>query len=113
MCSHGHGFALALAALVVVVWAATMGLALTAATPPADGGRVIALFAPGRTDASFAAIIRSGGRPVGRSWDGLVWAVDTGAGGAHRLKAEGAIAVLTHLPFAAALGCAPSVPPRP
>ena len=90
-----------------------MGLAVTAATPPADGGRVVAVFPPCRTDAAFAAIIRSGGRPIGGSWAGLVRAVDTDPGGAHRLEAEGAIAVLKDLPFAAALGCAPSVPPRP
>jgi len=108
MRSYGHGLVLALAAVIVIVWAAVMGLAVTTATPPADGGRVVALFPPGRTDVAFAAIIRAGGRPVGRSWAGIVWAVDAGAGGAHRLKAEGAVAVLADLPFAAALGCAPS-----
>jgi hypothetical protein len=102
----GHGFALALAALILVVWAALMGLAVIAAAPPADGGRVVALFAPGRTEASFAAIVRSGGRPVGASWAGLVWAVDTDPSTASRLKAEGAIAVFRDFPFAAALGCA-------
>jgi hypothetical protein len=109
MRSYGHGLALTLAVVIVVAWAALMGLALTAAAPPADGGRVVALFPSGRTDASFAAIIRSGGRPIGRKWAGLIWAVDTDPGGAHRLKAEGAIAVFTDLPLAAALGCAASV----
>jgi hypothetical protein len=108
MRSCGHGFALALTAAIVVVWAATMGLAVTAAAPPSDGGRVIALFPPGRPDATFAAIIRSGGRPIGGSWAGVVWAVDTDAGGAYRLEVEGAIAVLTDVPLAAALGCATS-----
>jgi hypothetical protein len=109
MRSCGHGFALALAAAVAVVWAATIALTVTAATPPAGGGKVIALFPPGRSETSFAAIIRSGGRPIGRSWAGLVWAVDTDPGGARRLEAEGAIAVLTEFPLAATLGCATSV----
>jgi hypothetical protein len=112
MRSYGHGFALALAAVIVIVWAAMTGLAVTAATPPADGGRVVALFPPGRTDASFAAVIRAGGRPVGRSWAGIVWAVDADAGSAHRLEAEGAIAVLRNPSFAVALGCAASASPR-
>ena len=111
---HGHGFVLALAALILVVWATMMGWAVTAAVPPAGGGTVIALFPPGRAETSFAAIVRSGGRPVGARWAGLVWAVDSKPGGVRRLRAEGAIAVLAELPFAAALGCAPSAAvPRP
>ena len=109
----GHGFALVLAAMVVAVWATTMALAVGTAAPPADGGRMVALFLPGRTEASFAAIVRAGARPVGRSWAGLVWAVDTAPGGAERLRAQGALAVLGHSPFAAALGCVPSAPLRP
>jgi hypothetical protein len=105
----GHGFALALAALILAVWAALMGLAVIAAAPPADGGRVVALFPPGGTEASFAAIVRSGGLPVGARWAGLVWLVDTAASSAYRLKAEGAIVVLRDFPFAAALGCAASI----
>jgi hypothetical protein len=108
VCRYGHGFALALATLILVVWTAMMGLAMTAAAPPADGGRVVALFPPSRTEASFAAIIRSGSRPIGQSWAGIVWAVDTDPGGAYRLQVEGAIAVLADLPLAAALGCAAS-----
>jgi hypothetical protein len=105
---YGHGFALALGTLILAVWAATMGLVVTAAAPPMDGGTVVVLFLPGRAEASFAAIVRSGGRPVGASWAGLVWAVDTDPGGARRLRTEGAIAVLADLPFAAALGCGTS-----
>jgi hypothetical protein len=74
---------------------------------------MVALFAPGGTDAAFAAIIRSGARPIGSRWGGLVWAVATGPGGAGRLEAEGAIAVLRHLPLAAALGCGAVPSPRP
>jgi hypothetical protein len=103
---RGHQFTLALAAAVVIVWTVIMAVALTM-TPPPTSGRVFALFPPSRTDAAFAAIIRSGGRPIDRSWAGLVWAVDIDPGGAQQLMAEGAIAVLAGLPLAASLGCAP------
>lgn len=104
---NGHRFALALAAFVVAAWATAMGAAIATAAPPQ--GRTLALFPFGTLpDRAFAAIARSGARPIGRHW--LVWAVETDAGGARRLKAEGALVVLPDLAFVPPLGCAGQVP---
>jgi hypothetical protein len=102
MLGNGHRFALAFAAIVIAGWGTALGLVIATAAPQ---GRALALFPFGTSpDQAVAAIVRSGGRPIGRRW--IVWAIATDADGARRLRAEGALAILPDLPFATALGCA-------
>lgn len=103
----GHGFALALGALVLAAWAAVMGVSLKqAALTEEAGGTVLAVFPPGTPDAeAFAAVIRAGGEPLRQTWIPFAWvARSDGDGFVGRLKSEGAVTAYGELPVGPALG---------
>lgn len=104
----GHRIALRFLGAALAAWLLAMVLTVQVAEPPAGGGKVVALFPPGRsTEDVFRTIARSGARPIGQYGFRLFWVVDVDPGGAARLKAAGALGVFREPPLAAALaGCA-------
>ncbi len=107
MAWQGHRVALGFLAGAVAAWGMVLFVAVKAAVPPEGGGRVLALFPPGRSsEANFAAIAASEGRPIGSLWTRMLWVVDVDRGGAAKLKAAGALAVFKEVPLAGTLGCA-------
>ncbi|CAO3381907.1 hypothetical protein [Azospirillum argentinense] len=103
----GHGFALALGALALVVWAVVTGVALNqAALNEEDGGTVLAVFPPGTPTAeAFTAVVRAGGQPVRQTWIPFAWVARSDGGGfVGRLKEEGAVTAYGELSVGPALG---------
>lgn len=105
-----HRFALALAAAVMALWVAALVPAWLALPPPREDGILLAFFPPSASaDQTLAAISRAEARPVGPVLGDMIWLVDADPGGIDRLRAEGALLVLTRPPFTPAMvGC--SVP---
>ncbi|MBP2294904.1 hypothetical protein [Azospirillum rugosum] len=105
--SFGHGFALALGALVLAAWTAVMGVSLKqAALEEEAGGTVLAVFPPSTpTGEAFAAVIRAGGEPLRQTWIPFAWVVRAeGDGFVGRLKREGAVTAYGELPVGPVLG---------
>ncbi len=103
----GHGYALALGALALAVWAAVTGVALQqAALKEEDAGTVLAVFPPGTPSGdAFAAVVRAGGQPVRQTWIPFAWVAKAdGQGFVGRLKQEGAMTAYGELSVGPALG---------
>ena len=103
----GHGFALALGALVLAAWAAVMGVSLKqAALTEEAGGTMLAVFPPAMPSGeAFAAVVRAGGAPLRQTWIPFAWVVRGEEDGfVGRLKQAGAVGAFGELPVGPALG---------
>ncbi len=103
----GHGYALAFAGVVLLVWLGVMGVSLRqAALPEETSGLMLAVFPPGTSDnAAFTAMVNAGGEPVRSTWLGFAWvARGRESGFVGRLKRAGALAAYGELPVGPMLG---------
>lgn len=105
---RAHLLALGLLAAVLLVWGAAMAVAVNAARLP-DGasGKVLAVFGPSASsEATLAAIVAAGARPV-RPLAAFLWVAQSDEPGlAGRLRAQGALAVFGDFAFGPSLsGC--------
>lgn len=100
-----HRFAITLFIGVIVVWLAVMMVLMrNAALPPEAQGTMMVVFEPGiASDDAFAAITRSGGKPIRETSFGFIWVVDGEAG---KLEQQGALGAYRELPISPLIaGC--------
>lgn len=113
----GHGTALGILALILVVWGGVMAVVVRDSALPAEAyGTVLAVFPPGTSQpAVMSALAQSDARLVRQAGLGFAWLVQGDeAGLAGRLRAAGAWGVFDDIVLLPDMGgCAVILPGRP